>query len=472
MRRCAFLLLGLALFGGAISASEPDKNTKAILDALADAQPPMMAVPQPMPEFKVPPKAADPRARGLGRVKPTKNYDYGRFKAVVGSDGKTRYFPRLAKNIDAGAVTVPYPASIDWSKNAANVLARMYLNDQYGDCVLAGRYHDVGVKTAADTGVGLEADDAEVYAAYQAACGRGDNGCDMSAVNQYQQKVGLKVKGVVHKTDGAISVDHTNRDLVKAAIVVFGGLNIGMSLPNDWYQSANNAVWDITNSRIVGGHETFCFAYDDKYVYTSTWAGIRKITWAAFLSTKWIDECYTNLSPDWYGSDKLAPNGINATDLKADLALIASGQIPPLPDPNPPVPVPPVPVPPVPVPPVPVPPVPGAGYTGNIVTVEVYVNGVWTGKTVSFGTPPTSLEDAVAKHLAGSPQAVIAAVLKLLVDIKANPAAVPADILAVFAAWQASQPKVGVVEPAPAPTGKGERHARREDAEDYYHLVP
>jgi hypothetical protein len=43
---------------------------------------------------------------------------------------------------------VPPPPSCDYSSQAAKALAQMYLNDKFGDCVIAGIGHVVGVLTA------------------------------------------------------------------------------------------------------------------------------------------------------------------------------------------------------------------------------------------------------------------------------------------------------------------------------------
>lgn len=385
----------------------------------------------------------------LGRAKPKKQYDYGRFRAVVGQDGKTRFFARLGKNIDLGKRKTDLPVSVDWSVKGPNVLKHMYLNDQYGDCVIASRYHQVGFQTAADTGTGVEGLDTEVYSAYQSACGRGDNGCDMSAVNQYQQSVGLKFNGVVHKTDGSVAIDNTNKDIVMSAIYTFGGINVGMSLPNDWYQSADGSDWGITNSQIVGGHEVQAYGYDDKGVWIATWGGKRRILWAAYLSTQWIDETYTTLSADWYGSDKMSPVGLDATTLKADLALIAGGTIPPLPGPAP-------------GPPNPPNPTPGTGFTGSLVTTQQYVDGVASGPPVlSLGAAPGGIEADL--KAAGVDPKVTADIMKLLADLKAKASAkvITADIVAILTDFTttAADPKADSRLSVP----RGERDIRRED---------
>ena len=55
---------------------------------------------------------------------------------------------RLASYLKADAAAPP--ASVDYGGKAAASIARMYLNDTYGDCVIAGKAHELGVWSAND----------------------------------------------------------------------------------------------------------------------------------------------------------------------------------------------------------------------------------------------------------------------------------------------------------------------------------
>lgn len=331
-------------------------------------------------DVPAPPPQEGPK---LGRAKPLKQFDYGDFKAVVGTDGVTRYFPRIGKFIDNEKKKAPPPAAINYGAKAPNVLKKMYLNNKYGCCVLSSRIHQFGIINAVESGTEVFATDQEVYDAYCGFCSSinrcQDGGCNMASVNQLQQTKGIVIGGKVRKIEGTVSVDHTNKELVMTMIVVSGGLNLGMDLPNAWYNSADGSDWAPTNSSIVGGHEVQAYGYDDKGVWISTWGGTRRITWTAFTSKKWIDECYSALLPEWYASDGVAANGIDAAGLKAAFAEVADGKVPVLPDPKPPTP----PQPPVPPQP-PTPPVPGTGYTGTL----VFQNGILIG--AGSVTPPVN----------------------------------------------------------------------------------
>lgn len=241
------------------------------------------------------------------------------------------------------------PPSTNRREKAAAPLGRMYLNDRYGDCVIAGKAHALGLWSANDADHGgpavVQATDQEIYAQYQSVCGPGDRGCVIPHVLDYVQSQGFVAGGYRYTIDGYVSVDWRNQDLVKVAVYAFGALSIGINLPQAWTQQA---VWDVTNSRIVGGHDVTVVDFGPDGVYVSSWGRVYLITWRAFTSTRWLEECYALLAPLWYGNDRLAPCGIDVAGLRDMLAKIGQGQVPPLPDPTPPVPPTPPPVPPVP----------------------------------------------------------------------------------------------------------------------------
>lgn len=278
----------------------------------------------------------------LGRIRPVAILeDDPKYRVLVFPGGKARATLKMHAYFTPDKATPP-PAKVDWYSKVPAVVARMYLNDTYGDCVIAGKYHQVGVWSGNDTTQGtptaVQGTDQEVYTSYQTICGPGDNGCIITDVLDYFQRTGLKFNGIAHKIDGYVSIDWTNKLMVQAALQVFGSLTIGINLPNAW--TCTNCTWDTTNANIVGGHDVCCVGYDDVGVQILTWGGLVTITWAAFLSKSWIEECYAELSPDWYGADSMAANGIDAATLKADLQKLGGGVIPdPGPGPQPPTPL-------------------------------------------------------------------------------------------------------------------------------------
>jgi len=281
---------------------------------------------------------------------------------------------------------VALPAKASWQDKAMEAMSRMYRNDAQGCCVISGKAHFIGAVTGNDpdhlpAGV-VTCSDSEIDQTYYSWCGPGDNGCNIEQVLRRFISEGMPFNGTRRKIDGYAAVDWTKRDLVKAAIYCLGGLCIGINLPAAW---TNSSIWDVTSSRIVGGHDVQCVGYDDQGVQISSWGRIYTITWAAFLSTRWLEESWAMLAPDWYGADKKAPSFFDADGLRKAMAAINQGNIPD--DPTP-IPVPTPPPVPVPVPPTPIP-VP-AHERMKVVLTGMFPAGLW-----GTMTPVTLSGDAV-----------------------------------------------------------------------------
>lgn len=112
---------------------------------------------------------------------------------------------RLGAYLKPGYAVPPLP--IDYYTKAMPSIARMYLNDTYGDCVIASAYHQVGVWTGNESGTPVVGTDNEVQSMYHTICGPGDNGCVIEDVLKYARDRGLPFNGVVHKIDGYVEVD-------------------------------------------------------------------------------------------------------------------------------------------------------------------------------------------------------------------------------------------------------------------------
>lgn len=248
------------------------------------------------------------------------------------------YSLRLEHYFDEASASPP--PETNYRAKAAPALARMYRNNVEGCCVISGKAHALGVWSTNDSDSAgmILATDQEIEQQYVGICGPGDQGCVITDVlNTFKQK-GFIAGGKKYIIDAFMAADWTNKALVQVAQYLFGATTIGINLPQAWTQ---NAVWDVTNSPIVGGHDVTPIDTSKDGVYVSSWGRIYLITWAAFLSRKWLEEYWLMLSPNWYNSDKLAPCGIDAVTLKADLAKLNSGVLPDItPQPQPPTPIP------------------------------------------------------------------------------------------------------------------------------------
>lgn len=254
----------------------------------------------------------------LGRIEPTEPVD-------VPALANYCDFPRLFAS--------PPPASVDYYTAAHSSMVRPYLNDRYGICVIAGKYHAVGAWSAADAeGPVIEGTDQEAYNHYQEICGPGDNGCVITRVLKYFQDKGLLFNGVRRKIDGYAHVDWTNKLLVQLGIYLFGGLTVGFRVPQAWVGAKH---WTSENGRNIGpgGHDVELVGYDEQGVKVSTWGYIADWDWDCFMQRKWTGECWVKLGQDWYGKDQKAAAvpGLNLDLLKSDFKAIAEGRAPVIP---------------------------------------------------------------------------------------------------------------------------------------------
>lgn len=296
-------------------------------------------------------RLADGKMVFLGRIRPKEIKDAGNLLSVTTKEGKEILVAKLGPHFHPEQLESQPPNVVDLAAKAARSVGRMYLNDRYGDCVIASKYHAMGTMSANDKGPEVEGTDQEVEQSYHRICGPGDNGCVITEVMDAWKNQGLPASGRTDKIDAYVAVDWTDKLMVQTAIYIFGNLTLGIDLPQAW--TCGGCKWDITPTRIVGGHDVQCIGYNDEGVQIATWGKICTITWPAFISRRWLSEAYVALGPDWYGIDGIGGSGIDIETLKADLAAIGGGHTPPVPDPTPP----PTPLPPNP-PPVP-PPTPG-----------------------------------------------------------------------------------------------------------------
>lgn len=232
---------------------------------------------------------------------------------------------RFAYYLD-GAGAIEPPESLDLTDNAQDSIRRMYANDRYGDCVIAGKFHVVGMMSGEDVGSPRVGEDSEVINQYRRICGPGDNGCIIEEVLSEMQAGRFTVGNRVAKLDAYAAVDNTDARLAKIAMNLFGPLTLGIDLPSAW--TGSNEIWDVTNTRNVGGHDVCTGGYDSKYVLISSWGKIYRMTWAAFTSRKWVGEVWVHMSPDWYGDDNVAPGGYRLDKLKSDFELLKQGRVP------------------------------------------------------------------------------------------------------------------------------------------------
>lgn len=299
----------------------------------------------------------------LGRVKPR--------------EGQHEKSLKLSMYLGDSEAKMAPPEEVNWSAKAAASIAQMFLNNELGCCVVADHGHLIGIWTGNDSDSGgiVIPTDAEIKAQYFKICGPNDQGCNIGDFCDYIQKYGFIANGKTYKIDGRVLINSKVPLEVKLGIYLFGGVKLGINLPQEWLDSHENGVWEPTNSDIVGGHDVLAVGYNKDGVIISTWGGKRLITWAAMADKRFVEESHVCLSPQWYGNDKIAPCGINVDRLKDDMQKLANGIIPDAPPAPTPTPV----TPPSPQPtpsPSPVPQVFTASGSGSGTIIYLAPNGV------------------------------------------------------------------------------------------------
>lgn len=225
-----------------------------------------------------------------------------------------------------------------WTRAAASYLKQILLNDQLGDCTIAGIFHIVG-SWLADVGCPVPFTDADVLRVYELACGyvngdpSTDNGGNEADVLAWVCANGLLADGS-HKPLASMYVDATKPEEIKQAHWLFRNTYWAFCLPDAIIAKmptmADGDVWDVcgppnpNNGHAVAGQG---HVKNGNYLI-DTWGFEIYIT-PAFAATLGVPsaggECHTLL-----GADSLDPKtgkgiaGVDITQLKADMQAIAA----------------------------------------------------------------------------------------------------------------------------------------------------
>ncbi len=235
-------------------------------------------------------------------------------RKAVKTDSRTLLLARYLT-----ATLPPAPLVCDWTKGITNW--GMMLNDQLGDCTCAGCGHGLQVWSAnSETEVTLP--DSAILSAYEEWCGyvNGNPSTDNGGVELDVLTDWRKTSLHGHKLFGFADPTVQDLDEIRQAIYLFGGVYIGMNVPNFIMENIP-PVWDVTadDGGIDGGHCVFVCGYDSGTFTFISWGAVYKMT-VAFWN-QYVDEAHALLSRDWIGA-KGAPDGFDLTQLEADLTLI------------------------------------------------------------------------------------------------------------------------------------------------------
>jgi hypothetical protein len=199
----------------------------------------------------------------------------------------------------------------------------MMRNDTIGDCTCAAAGHLIQCWST-NAGAPTVPTDDQVVVAYSAitgydpATGTNDNGAAELDVLNYWRHTGI----AGNKLSSYVAVDPTRPQEVCDAIWLFGGVYLGLEMPESAeQQTAAGRPWTtVWYSPIIGGQAVPAVGYDPQYLKVITWGQVQLVGWE-FLARR-CDEAYALLNSDWISSRGTSPSGFDLKTLESDLASL------------------------------------------------------------------------------------------------------------------------------------------------------
>lgn len=211
----------------------------------------------------------------------------------------------------------------------------MNLNDQLGDCVLAGAYHEHRLWNAV-TGRKFAYSDAQVLHAYEKVGGydpkrpkETDNGTDMAAAARYRRVHGLPdARRRLHKIDAYVALEPGNWEQARVAMFLFGAAGVGMKFSGaNWDQFKAGEPWEWDpRSTYDSGHYVVAVADRGGIMSDVTWAALQGMTRRCY--DKQVDEALGYVSKEYLTAKGKTPEGFDLPALMAAVAHVTSAKEP------------------------------------------------------------------------------------------------------------------------------------------------
>ena len=232
-----------------------------------------------------------------------------------------RHDPRTLRLTKYLTQLPPTPSAINWSMNVPQW--GMFGNDTIGDCTCAAVAH-LEMLWTSQTGLEYVPADGDIVGAYSSISGYipgnpgTDQGANMLDVLNFWRNAGISGRRI----QAYAAVNPNSVEQVSASLYLFGGLYVGVQLPQSALDAtASRQCWNgISDDSIVGGHAINIVAYDQYTLACITWGQVQLMTWSWLQ--KYADEAYAVLSPDWLEATGASPSGFNINELQYDLSKI------------------------------------------------------------------------------------------------------------------------------------------------------
>jgi len=200
------------------------------------------------------------------------------------------------------AVVLPLPEQWDFDLDLAKtpIPTPMFLNDNLGDCVIAGRGHaTIRFEYFEQGGAVLKITDAKILGEYKREGGsmeEGQQGLNILDSLNFWRKKGWTITPHTYKIHAFAEISRSNTDEVKTAIRYLNGAYIGLALPDCWRDQINRGQkWDIVpgpsgKPNPKSGHCVYLCGYTPDGPVCVTWGQKQPMTWQFFQTC--CDEAY------------------------------------------------------------------------------------------------------------------------------------------------------------------------------------
>ena len=222
---------------------------------------------------------------------------------------------------DPGAARAPASCNQATPASYAGTLG----NTTAGDCTIAGALRLMQSWSSRTTATPLAFTDQQALSIYSTlsgydpSTGANDTGLVETDVLDYWSKSNFEGNTLA----GYSAINPQDVEHVKQAIWVYGGVYLGLSLPETAeQQTAAGQPWDLVwyYPRVLGGHCVVGLEYDENYIYVGTWGVRQPVSWGFFA--RYFDAAYAPADSLWIGADGRTPGGLGMDGLTADLSYV------------------------------------------------------------------------------------------------------------------------------------------------------
>lgn len=223
--------------------------------------------------------------------------------------GEYKHDPRTLAMADFLTTLIAHPSKFDFDANRLPFPHNLWGNDQYGDCVIAGRTNHLLRLERAETRSTIPVTDTDAINKYKQLTGCASPGDDkdtglvvLDALKDWKNN-GWDLKssklGPVrnYKISAYGELDVNDIEQQKAAIYVLHGIQLGYWLPWAASSMTKNKVWDYNGETgddwepgSWGGHLVYSKAYNSHGLFVRTW-GMDVLVTQAFHK-KYCDESW------------------------------------------------------------------------------------------------------------------------------------------------------------------------------------